>query len=129
MTVYANERASVLNEPWYLEVIYSPLFGTTGRLFERLRNKPFWLWNIEEHKAEAVRTREDCCFNHIIGLPTKEAIEKPIFDYERTLYDALLIPENRNPLKHDFKHKHLWLRKPQVLVLLNSCLGSWFGYP
>lgn len=34
-----------------------------SRLFERLRDKPFWNWNIEEHKAEAVKTIGDCCFD------------------------------------------------------------------
>jgi hypothetical protein len=82
-----------------------------SKLLERLRTKPFWFWNIEEHKAEALRTKGDCCFNHIIGLPTKEGIDKPMFDYERSLYDCLLIPENSNPLNHGFKHKHLWVKK------------------
>ena len=46
---------------------------TTPRfnVFERLQNKPFWIWNIEEHKLEDIKTNGDCCFNHIIGLPTK----------------------------------------------------------
>ncbi len=50
-------------------------------------------------------------FNHIIGLPTKERVERPIFDYQRILYDALLIPNNYNSLSHDFQHKHLWVKK------------------
>jgi hypothetical protein len=58
------------------------------RLTERLHNKPFWIWNIEEHKQEDIDTKGDCCFNHIIGLPIKEGIEKPIFDYEKILYDS-----------------------------------------
>ena len=36
--------------------------------------------------------------------------EKPIFDYQKLLYDNLLIPNINNPLHHDFKHKHLWVR-------------------
>jgi hypothetical protein len=83
----------------------------TSGLFERLRDKPFWISNIEVHKAEAVGTRGDCCFNHIIGLPTKEGIDKPMFDYEKLLYEALLVQENANPLNHGFKHKHLWAKK------------------
>ena len=47
------------------------------RLFENIQNKPFWIWNIEEHKDEDVRTNGDCCFNHIIGLPQKDGIDKP----------------------------------------------------
>jgi hypothetical protein len=38
--------------------------------------------NIERHKAEDIRTKGYCCFNHILGLPKKDGIEKPIFDYE-----------------------------------------------
>jgi hypothetical protein len=44
------------------------------KLFERLQNKPFWIWDIEEHKQEDARTKGNCCFNHIIGLPAKGKI-------------------------------------------------------
>jgi len=69
------------------------------------------LWRIEEHKVEAVKARGACCFNHVIGLPKKEGTDKPMFVYERSLYDALLVAENSNRLNHDFKHKHLWAKK------------------
>ena len=85
--------------------------NTRKELFERLQNKPFWIWNVEQHKLEDVRTDGDCCFNHIIGLPTKEGEEKAIFDYEKILYDVLLDNDFCNPLKHTFKHKHLWVKK------------------
>jgi len=87
------------------------LTAQTSRLFERLGNKPFWFWDIEEHKSAALRTKADCCFNHMIGLPTKEGLDKPMFDYGQIFYNGLLIPENTNPLRHDFKHKHLWVKK------------------
>ena len=51
--------------------------------FDRLRNKPFWIWNIAEHKQGDARTNGDCCFNHII------------FD--------CLVTQNGN--------KHLWIKK------------------
>jgi hypothetical protein len=79
--------------------------------FDKLQNKPFWIWNIEEHKQEDIRTKGECCFNHIIGLPTKDGLEKPIFDYQELLYYALLSPDICNPLNHDFKDKHLWIKK------------------
>ena len=69
-----------------------------SRLFEKLHNKPFWIWNIDEHKLEDVRTNGDCRFNHIIGLPHKETIEKPIIDYQKSLYDHLLISNADNKL-------------------------------
>jgi len=85
---------------------------TTGqyRLFERLKNKLFWIWNIEGHKQEDIETKGDCCFNHIVGLPTKDKQERPIFDYQKILFDTLQIPDS-NLLNHNFKHKHLWVKK------------------
>ena len=80
--------------------------------FDKLQNKPFWIWNIEEHKQEDIRTKGECCFRlYIIGLPTKEGLEKPIFDYQELLYDDLLSSDFWIPLNHDFKDKHLWIKK------------------
>src|SRR5918912_4041591 len=84
--------------------------NTRKELFQRLQNKPFWIWNIEQHKLEDIRTDGDCCFNHIIGLPTKEGMEKAIFDYEKILYDALLDNDYSNILHNAFKYKHLWVK-------------------
>jgi len=38
----------------------------------RLRDKPFWIWDPKQHKQEDIKTKGDCCFNHIIGLPKKD---------------------------------------------------------
>jgi hypothetical protein len=54
--------------------------NTSKELFQRLQDKPFWIWDKQLHKLEDIKTDGDCCFNHIIGLPTKEGIEKPLFD-------------------------------------------------
>jgi hypothetical protein len=70
-------------------------------------NKLFWIWNIEEHKKQDIGTNGDCCFNHIIGLPTKERMQKPIFDYQKLLYDGLQIQD----IGRNFKQKHLWVKK------------------
>ncbi|MFL6441392.1 MAG: hypothetical protein ACJ702_05490 [Nitrososphaeraceae archaeon] len=51
-----------------------------SRLFEGLQNKPFWVWSVEEHKLEDIRTNGDCCFNLIIGLPQKDGNDKPLCD-------------------------------------------------
>jgi hypothetical protein len=53
------------------------------RLFERLQNKPFWIWVQQQHKLEDTRTNGDCRFNHIIGLPRKDTVDKPLYDYEK----------------------------------------------
>ena len=60
-----------------------------SNLFKRLRNKPFWIWNIEEHKQEDIKTKGNCCFNHIIGLPQKDGVDKPLYDYEKIIFDSL----------------------------------------
>jgi hypothetical protein len=44
----------------------------TRELFARLQDKPFWIWDKEQHKPEDIRTHDECCFNHIIGLPQKD---------------------------------------------------------
>jgi hypothetical protein len=84
-----------------------------SKVLNQLYNKPFWIWDEQKHKLEDTRTKGDCCFNHIVGLPTKGRIEKPIFDYEKLLYDYLLTDEHSNFLypNHTFKHKHLCVKK------------------
>lgn len=85
------------------------------RLFERLQNKPFWIWNVKEHKQQDIQTNGDCCSNHIIGLPEKNGIAKPMFDYQKLLYDTLLITNFQNSLNQLFKNKHLWIKKSMGL--------------
>ncbi|MFL6413761.1 MAG: hypothetical protein ACJ71K_21280, partial [Nitrososphaeraceae archaeon] len=83
-----------------------------SRLFERLQNKPFWIWNVDEHRQEDIRTNGDCCFNHIIGLPQKDGNDKALYDYEQIIFDSLIASSsdietgNINPNK-----KHLWIKK------------------
>ncbi|MFL6432366.1 MAG: hypothetical protein ACJ71O_01365, partial [Nitrososphaeraceae archaeon] len=90
-------------------VSHSQQENTRKELFQRLQDKPFWIWDIEEHKQEDINTNGDCCFNHIIGLPTKEGMEKAMFDYEKILYDSIFLVND--VLNHSFKHKHLWVKK------------------
>ena len=60
-----------------------------NKFFERLQNKPFWIWNIDEHKLKDIITNGDCCFNHIVGLPQKDGNDKPLYDYEQIIFDSL----------------------------------------
>jgi hypothetical protein len=71
-----------------------------------LYNKPFWIWNIGKHKQEDIKTNGNCCFNHIIGLPQKDGNDKPLYDYEKILFDSLVTqPGNTH------SNKHLWIKK------------------
>ena len=56
--------------------------------FKVFRDKLFWINDINEHKHQDILHKGACCFNHIIGLPRKDSVEKPIFDYEVNLTKA-----------------------------------------
>ena len=101
--------------------------GTTAeanQILRKLRGKPFWYWKDPDYHNQRDRVNKgQCCFNHIIGLPKKNGIEYPMFEYEKQLYRALLEPGflNSNPKLHTdepggnimypFKEKHLWVKK------------------
>ncbi len=61
----------------------------TRQYFKRFKDLQFWHWNIEEHKAQHAKTKGECCFNHLIGLPRKNDVPMPLFDYQRALLDTL----------------------------------------
>ena len=69
------------------------------RLFNTLNGKEFWIWNSEQHRLEDIKTNGDCCFNHIIRLPKKNGIEKPLYDYQKLIFDNLQ------------SHKYIWIKK------------------
>jgi hypothetical protein len=86
-----------------------------SKLFERLHNKSFWIWNSEEHRQEDIRTSGDCCFNHIIGLPQRNGLDKPLYGYEKIIFDSLVTQNgNTNPSPSpnpNPSNKHLWIKK------------------
>ena len=57
-----------------------------------LKNKPFWIWDKQEHLKVAQETNQQCCSIHIVGLPInqKTGLQNPLFDYEKILYDNLM---------------------------------------
>jgi hypothetical protein len=76
----------------------------------RVWNKPFWIWNVEEHKVADIITNGDCCFNHVIGLPTKNGQDQPFFDYEELLFNVLQ------------QRKHIWIKKATGLGITEFML-------
>jgi hypothetical protein len=65
----------------------------------RLQDKPFWIFDKEQHKLEDIRTKGQCCYWHIIKPPQKDGRDMPVLPYQRILYDALQ------------NHKHIWILK------------------
>jgi len=73
--------------------------------FADFNGKPFWIWDKVQHTQEHQSTEGKCCFNHIVGLPVKDKVEHPIYDYEKLVYDSLM------PQSGHFTDKHMWIKK------------------
>ena len=69
--------------------------------FELLKGLPFY--SFQSH--EDIQT-----FNHAIGLPQKNGIEFPLFDYEQLVFNMLQ------------SHKHLWIKKATGLGITEFIL-------
>jgi hypothetical protein len=84
-----------------------------SKLLERLLNKPFWIWDQQQHKLEDIRTNGDCCFNHIIGLPQRNGTGKALYDYEKMIFDSLIVSQfdTKNGNAKSSSNKHLWINK------------------
>jgi hypothetical protein len=100
---------------------------------QKLKGKEFWQWDSGEHKRKHASYRGNCCFNHIIGPPKKDGIEKPFFDYQKLIYRALFEPGyfNSDPKLHSsdpgnimfpFKEKHIWIKKATGLGITEFML-------
>jgi hypothetical protein len=91
-------------------------------MLQRLRGKPFWIWDKANHRDKDRTYRGDCCFTDIIGRPRKNGNgnRKPFFDYQKMLYLALFKAGYRNSsvsnnVLYPFKEKHLWVKKATSL--------------
>lgn len=89
----------------YHKKTLSSSVSVAGQDLSILRNKPFWIDNKQDHRQEFIRTNGNCCFNHIVGLPIKNNISLPMFDYESLLFEKLF------SINGDFKDKHLFVVK------------------
>lgn len=84
----------------------------------KIRNKPFWIEDPIEHEIAfdtPFRNAGVCCFNHVIGLPWKDGVEKPIYDYEVEIFKYLQ------------NYKHIWLKKARGLGVTELLL-RYMGY-
>jgi hypothetical protein len=90
-----------------------------SEMLQRVRGKPFWIWDKPTHREKDRTNRGDCCFTDIIGRPRKNGgNRKPFWDYQKMLYLALFKPgyfnsgaADTNSVLYPFKEKHLWCLK------------------
>ena len=52
--------------------------------------------NQHLHKLQDIKTKGNCCFSHIIGLPQKNGVDKPLYDYEKIIFDLVTQNDNLN---------------------------------
>ena len=97
---------------FYKQKLDNIIDGNTEQL-EQLKGLPFYDWSliknfnnnpnwsaqksyaeISENISKNIKT-----FNHTIGLPQKNGVAYPLFDYEQLLYNELQ------------QHRHLWIKK------------------
>jgi hypothetical protein len=57
---------------------------TTNQVFDKLKNKPFWIWYVQQHKLQDIRTKGDCCFSHIV--PVKKTCHDPLWIGNLVIY-------------------------------------------
>jgi hypothetical protein len=65
----------------------------------KLQGLPLWIFDKEQHRLQDIKTKSNCCFWHVIGLPQKDGHDMPLLPYQRTLYQALQT------------YKHIWIKK------------------
>jgi hypothetical protein len=84
--------------------------GTSSTTFDfRTLQKPFWILDKKDHLEAAELSEDQCCWNHIVGLPTKNNREYPLFDYEETLFNALMDDDYYS--RNNYQARHLWVLK------------------
>jgi hypothetical protein len=81
-----------------------------SRLIRDSYHIPFWIADKEKHKEEAQKKGRHCCFNHLIGLPQKNGVDFPIFDYEILVVNTIL--QNHN----------IWIKKARGLGITEIVL-------
>lgn len=57
-------------------------------LIDKIKLRPFWIEDKEDHRLNHDKYNGDCCFNHIVGLPIKHGQYLGMFDYEMDLFRA-----------------------------------------
>jgi hypothetical protein len=88
------------------------VLSSTSKLskLDQLKGLEFWIWDRGEHERRYKTNPGCCCFQHAIGLPQKNGALKPLFDYEKEIYDALQ------------QTKYVWVKKATGLGITEFCL-------
>ncbi|HEY7108934.1 MAG TPA: hypothetical protein VH415_05885 [Nitrososphaeraceae archaeon] len=86
--IYSNLKEIVEAQQY----VFDSLWTHASAVGQKLQNKPFWIWDQQQHRLEDIRTKGDCCFNHMAGLPRKDGTDKPILGYQKLCMTVCLSP-------------------------------------
>ena len=68
-----------------------------SEMLQRVRGKPFWIWDKANHQEKDRTNKGDCCFTDIIGRCRKNGgNRKPFWDYQKILYSESISSLTRN---------------------------------
>ncbi len=94
-------------------------FNGLGKGKGKEEDLPLWIFDKEQHRQLGIKTNNNCCFWHVIGLPQKDGHDMPLLPYQRSLYESLQT------------HKHVWIKKARGIgvteFLLRYIAWSCFG--
>jgi hypothetical protein len=79
-----------------------------------LKGVPFYIWD-NAHANLQVPPGSCSCFNHQIGLPTKDNHDMPLLPYQKMLHDQLI------------DHKLIWIKKARGIGVSEFIL-RWIAY-
>lgn len=86
----------------------------SSNFFERVYQNPFWRWELDNvsHNKLAELTGNNCCFNHVIGLPEKPiGVKHPIYQWQKEIYDAIYSEEY-----YDSTRNRLYTKKLNIVT-------------
>jgi hypothetical protein len=83
---------------------------------------PFWMWDVKEHRQEDIRTGANVALITTQDYRRRGGRERPLYDYQKIIYDALFDPDSSNPLKDPNKHRHIWIKKAAGLGITELML-------
>ena len=89
----------------------------TAAAFAAFKGLPFWIWSKEAHREAYYTTDGRCCMQHVLGLPQKNGVDMPMFDYEKIIFDTLVNQEDGGA-----NFRHTWIKKATGLGISDFML-------
>jgi hypothetical protein len=90
-----------------------------NKVLDIFLDKPFWIWDNEEHDIRFKETGCKCCHVDILGRPRKDGIDFPIFDYQKSIFDAIeqnILHLSSSKDEITFAYVLCWIMQPNLYL-------------